>query len=83
MSNVKYTDAPADIAQALEGAERIEDFLPRPEELVKKVNKEKITIAIDRDSLELYKRYAKKHNAKYQTMINSVVGSYAEKFLKK
>ncbi len=83
MSNVNYTDAPADIDQALAGSERIEDFIPRPEELVKKADKEKITIAIDKHSLDLYKKYAKSHNAKYQTMINSVVGAYAEKFLKK
>lgn len=83
MNNVNYTDAPAEIDEALESAERIEDFLPRPEELVRKIDKEKITIAIDKRSLDLYKKYAKKHNAKYQTMINSVVGSYAEKFLNK
>lgn len=81
INNIKYTDAPADIDQALERAMTIDDALPAPSELVRKVEKEKITIAIDKSSLELFKQYASKHNAKYQTMINGVLGSYAEKFL--
>jgi uncharacterized protein (DUF4415 family) len=83
MSNVSYTDASDDINRALDHAVVIEDFLPSPEEFVHKTKKEKITIAIDKDSLDLYKRYAKKHNAKYQSMINGVLSSYAEKFLSK
>lgn len=82
MSNVRYTDAPDDINEALDHAVIIEDFLPSPEEFVLRAKKEKITIAIDKRSLDLYKAYAKKHGAKYQTMINDVVGSYADKYLK-
>lgn len=74
---------PSDIEQSLEEAIVTSDFLPSPDELVRKTEKEKITIAIDKRSLDLYKRYAKKHNAKYQTMINDVLGSYADKFLSK
>lgn len=82
MSNkVNYTDAPEELEQALDGARIVADFLPSPKELVRKSDKEKITIAIDKNSLVLYKRYAKKHNAKYQTTINDVLGSYADKFL--
>lgn len=84
MSNtVNYTDEPADIAEALESADVVSDFLPSPENLVRKTEKEKITIAVDKHSLELYKRYAKSHNAKYQTMINGVLDAYANKFLSK
>jgi hypothetical protein len=78
---IKYTDAPADIKRALESATTMDDFLPSPSELVRKTEKEKITIAVDKRSLDLYKQYAKKHNAKYQTMINGVLSSYADKFL--
>lgn len=81
MSNDRYTDAPADIDQALDNAVIIDDLLPSPSELIHRTEKEKITIAIDKHSLELFKQYARKHNAKYQTMINGVLGSYAEKFL--
>jgi len=66
---------------ALEEAIPIEDFLPSPDKLVLKSEKERITIAIDKQSLELFKQYAKKHDAKYQNMINGVVSSYADKFL--
>jgi len=80
-NKVNYTDAPAEIAEALENVGALEDFLPSPEQLVLKTEKEKITIAIDKNSLELFKKYANKHNAKYQTMINGVLSSYADKFL--
>ena len=82
-NNDNYTDAPADITQALQDAVPIEYFLPSPDKLILKTKKEKITIAIDRQSLDAYKRYAKKNNAKYQTMINGVVSSYADKYLTK
>lgn len=82
-NNINYTDAPADIELALDDATIIGDLLPSPEKLVRKTEKEKITIAIDKRSLELYKQYAKKHNAKYQAMINGVLGSYADKYLTK
>ena len=85
MSNnqINYTDAPADIAESLQDAVPIEDFLPSPDKLILKTEKEKITIALDKRSLDLFKEYAEKHNSKYQTMINGVVSSYADKFLSK
>lgn len=82
MTKINYTDATSDINQALDSAIIVDDFLPPPGELVKKNKKEKITIAIDKQSLDMYKKYAKKHNAKYQSMINEVVGAYANKYLK-
>ncbi len=83
MNNVDYTDAPDDVRESLEDPIFVDDLLPSPEEFVRKAKKEKITIAIDKDSLDLYKQYAKKHNAKYQSMINGVLSSYADKFLSK
>jgi hypothetical protein len=85
MSNaIRYSDAPSDVAAALDEAIIISDFLPSPKELVsRRVAKEKITIAVDKNSLDLFKRYAKKHNTKYQPMINGVLSSYADKFLSK
>jgi len=84
MSNtINYTDAPADIEQSLDDATIIGDFLPSPAELAGKSEKEKITIAVDKNSLDLFKKYAKKHNTKYQPMINGILSSYADKFLSK
>ncbi|HEX8226604.1 MAG TPA: BrnA antitoxin family protein [Candidatus Saccharimonadales bacterium] len=79
---IKYTDAPEDIEHALDGAHIVKDLLPSPSELIRKTEKEKITIAIDKQSLDRFKMYAKKHDAKYQTMMNGVLSSYADKFLK-
>jgi hypothetical protein len=82
MSNkINYTDAPVDIEESLDDANIVSDFLPSPAELVSKGEKEKITILVDKRSLDLYKKYAKKHNTKYQPMINGVLSSYADKFL--
>ncbi len=39
MSNVRYTDAPDDINEALEHGVIIEDFLPSPEEFIKRAKK--------------------------------------------
>lgn len=82
-NTTNYTNAPHDIEQSLEEAVVVEDFLPAPAELARKTEKEKITIAIDKKSLDSFKRYAKTHNTKYQTMINGVLGSYADKYLGK
>lgn len=82
MSNaIKYKDAPAKVEESLEHAIVVNDFLPSPDELIRKTEKEKITIAIDKHSLDLFKQYAKEHNARYQLMMNEVLGSYASKFL--
>jgi hypothetical protein len=80
-NNARYTDAPADIDQALDSAIIVDDLLPSPSELVRKVGKEKITISVNKRSLELFKNYARKHDAKYQTMMDGVLSSYAERFL--
>lgn len=80
-NKINYADAPADIERALDEATITSDLLPSPAELVRKTEKEKITIAIDKRSLDLFKQFAKKHDAKYQTMINDLVGAYADKFL--
>lgn len=80
-NRINYTDEPADVEKFLNDAKVVNDFLPPPNELIRKVDKEKITIAIDKHSLELFKKYAKKHNSKYQTMINGVLTAYADKFL--
>ena len=83
MSNtINYSDAPADVEQALDNATIISDFLPTPSELVSRGEKEKITIAVDKRSLDLFKKYAKMHNTKYQPMINGVLSVYADKFLR-
>jgi uncharacterized DUF497 family protein/uncharacterized protein (DUF4415 family) len=81
MSKINYTDAPDDVKESFDNPVIVENLLPSPEEFIQRSKKEKITISIDKHSLDLYKAYAKKHDAKYQTMINEVLGSYADKHL--
>lgn len=81
MKTVKYVDAPADIADAIEAAVPVDDFLPSPDYFADKIMKEKITLNVDRGSLRLFREYASKHGLKYQSLMNQVLASYAEKQL--
>ena len=75
-----YTNAPDDISESLGSAEKTFDFLPPPDQLVKKNPKIKVTITLNSRSVEFFKKYAKKNNVKYQTMINEVLDQYAQKY---
>jgi hypothetical protein len=77
--DVVYTDAPVGLSKGLFEGEIVSDFLPQPDQLVRKVSKTKVTITLDNDSIDFFKKYAKKHNIKYQTMINKVLYKYAQK----
>ena len=81
MSKVKYTDAPEDIADALSVAEAVEDFLPPPEYFAEILAKEKISLNIDAVTVRRFRAYAKKNGLKYQSLMNQVLSSYANKQL--
>jgi uncharacterized protein (DUF4415 family) len=73
-----YTDAPADVDAAFERAVVVSgDFLPSPQELAKSIKKQRISILLDTESIDFFKAEANKNGVKYQTMINSVLKSYA------
>jgi uncharacterized protein (DUF4415 family) len=76
---IKYTDAPPEIERAIEMSQPIADFLPPPEKLVRKVEKERITIQLDKTSLDFFRDEAKKHGVGYQTMINNLISDYVAK----
>ena len=61
----------------LEG-EIISGFLPSPEKLVRKEPKVKITITLNKGSVDFFKKYAKQNNVKYQTMINELLDRYVQ-----
>jgi len=67
---IEYTDEPMGEIKI------IEDFLPRPEELVFKEDNSKITIALSRRSIKFFKQQAKKHNTQYQKMIRNLLDEY-------
>jgi predicted DNA binding CopG/RHH family protein len=59
---------------------RVPDFLPAPEELMPPENVTKITITIDVDTIEFFKKVAKKNGTKYQRMMREVLKGYARRF---
>jgi predicted DNA binding CopG/RHH family protein len=68
------------VGKAIREGEVVQDFLPPPEQLVRKYPKTKITITLNSRSVDFYKQYAKKHSVKYQNMINEVLDAYAQKY---
>ena len=75
-----YTEAPRSISKAISEGEIIADFLPPPDKLVRKEPKVKITITLNSGSIDFFKKYARKNNVKYQTMINEVLDKYVQKY---
>ena len=75
-----YTDAPRQVAKALARAQMTADNLPPPSELVRRQPKTKITITLNTRSVEFFKRFAKEHDMKYQTMINDILDTYAQRY---
>ena len=66
-----YTDEP------LGDVRVIEDFLPRPEDLVFIEENVKVTLGLSRRSVDFFKREAKKHHTQYQKMIRRLLDLYA------
>lgn len=56
---------------------RIEDFLPKPEELILKEKKTRVTLTLTQTSLDFFKKAADKHGASYQAMIRRLLDFYA------
>jgi predicted DNA binding CopG/RHH family protein len=71
---VKYTDDKGEIAGDLR---RVADHLPSPAELAGVATQTKITLALDQESLEFFRREARRHNTSYQRMIRNLVRAYA------
>jgi predicted DNA binding CopG/RHH family protein len=79
--NINYTEAPKSISRAIAEGEIAADFLPSPEELARKEPKVKITITLNTRSVDFFKKYARKNNVKYQTMINEVLDRYVQRYI--
>lgn len=61
----------------------IPDFLPSPDQLVKKETNVKVTINLRKDSVDFFKSVAKKNNVQYQKVIRSLLNTYADSFAQK
>ena len=59
---------------------RVDDFLPPPDELFRENEKIKITIEIDGETLEFFRKHAAQSGGKYQRLIREVLKHYAQKY---
>jgi uncharacterized protein (DUF4415 family) len=55
----------------------VKDFLPRPEELVRKQDAVKVTLNLNRASVEFFKKVGKTHQTPYQKVIRNLLDYYA------
>jgi len=55
----------------------VKDFLPTPEQLVLKEENVKITISLNKSSVDFFKKKAKEHHTSYQKMIRRLIDWYA------
>lgn len=75
-SKIKYTEEPMGKLKV------IEDFLPPPDQLVLKEENVKVTISLKKNSVDFFKKEAKKHRTSYQKMIRQVIDWYSAHFQK-
>jgi predicted DNA binding CopG/RHH family protein len=73
---IKYTNEPMGKLRI------IKDFLPPPEELVLKEENVKITISLNKSSVDFFKNEAQKHHTSYQKMIRRLIEWYASQHRK-
>jgi predicted DNA binding CopG/RHH family protein len=74
IAKIKYTD------EELGDIQVIPDFLPPPEELAFKEDTVKLTISLSKESVEFFKKEAKKHNTQYQKMIRRLLDVYSSSY---
>jgi len=67
---VKYTEGP------IGRLEIVPDFLPSPKDLVFKEAKVKVTLSLNKSTLDFFKQKAAHHHAKYQRMIRHLLDEY-------
>ena len=68
-SKIKYHNEPIN-------AKVVKDFLPRPEDLVLKEEKVKVTLSLSKRSVDFFKKVATKQGTAYQTMIRRLLDYY-------
>jgi predicted DNA binding CopG/RHH family protein len=73
-TKIKYTEEPMGELRI------IKDFLPRPEQLVLKEENVKITISLNKSSIEFFKKKAKEQHTSYQKMIRRLIDWYASQY---
>ena len=74
IAKIKYSDE--DIGEV----QVIPDFLPPPEELAFREDTVKVTIVLSNESVEFFKKEAKKHITQYQKMIRRLLDVYSRSY---
>ena len=59
---------------------QIKDFLPSPEKLAMPQETVKVTIMLNKSSVDFFKNQANKHRAKYQKMIRNLIDQYVMRY---
>ena len=75
-SKIKYSDEPMGKLRV------IKDFLPPPDKLVLREENIKITISLNKGSVDFFKKEARKHRTSYQKMIRRLIDWYASHYRK-
>ncbi len=71
---IKYSD------ERIGKLEIVDDFLPSPEELVFNEERVKVTLNLNRSSIDFFKKIAKEHGSQYQKVIRNLLDSYTSHY---
>jgi predicted DNA binding CopG/RHH family protein len=71
---VKYTNEPIGEIKI------VDDFLPKPKDLVLKEETAKVTLSLTKSSIDFFKKEAAKHHTHYQTMIRALIDKYTSHY---
>ncbi len=61
------------------GDRPLRDFLPPPDQLLRREDTVKVTLALSRSSVDFFKRHAQRQGVPYQRMIRALVDAYAKR----
>jgi len=70
---IKYKDEPIEF-------QVVDDFLPPPEKLTLKQDNVKVTITLSKESVNFFKKAARKCHFPYQKMIRKVLDYYVARY---
>lgn len=73
-NKIKYSNA------KIGKVEIVNDFLPKPEDLIFKEDTMKITLNLSKSSVEFFKGIAQKHGSQYQKVIRKLLDRYASHY---
>ena len=79
MPRMDHKEELTDYQKALKLTDAVIACLPPPHQLVQKVEKEKITILLDKQVVDFFRKAAKQHNVGYQAMINNLLNNYIKR----